>query len=191
MAISRHRRRPSYAWKNVGFNDAAWASGPSEFGYGDGDEATIVSFGGNPNARHVTTYFGITVQRGQSEYLQGYHHGLDLRRWRRGLCQRRRGGPGRHARRNNHLRDAGRDTSDYIPTIIDLLGSAFVAGQNTIAVEVHQADATSTDLSFNLTLAGVVDNDEPTLITFRSSRTREVEGIDVYRGAVLGEVAPM
>jgi hypothetical protein len=33
---------PPAQWKNVGFNDAAWSSGSSGFGYGDGDDSTIV-----------------------------------------------------------------------------------------------------------------------------------------------------
>src|SRR5687768_3695680 len=33
------------AWRGVGFNDSAWNSGNAELGYGDGDEATIVSYG--------------------------------------------------------------------------------------------------------------------------------------------------
>ena len=33
------------AWYGVGFDDSGWASGPAELGYGDGDEATVVSFG--------------------------------------------------------------------------------------------------------------------------------------------------
>ena len=45
------------AWAHPGFNDATWASGPGELGYGDGDEATIVGYGGNASDKHVTTYF--------------------------------------------------------------------------------------------------------------------------------------
>src|SRR5262245_35875238 len=45
------------AWRNPGFSDRAWRSGPSQLGYGDGDEATIVGFGPLPFFKHVTTYF--------------------------------------------------------------------------------------------------------------------------------------
>ena len=31
------------SWKNTGFNDAGWNSGPSGFGYGDNDDATILN----------------------------------------------------------------------------------------------------------------------------------------------------
>src|SRR6185436_10827054 len=44
------------AWRAVSFNDAAWKTGVGEFGYGDGDEATVVSFGRN-SKKYITTYF--------------------------------------------------------------------------------------------------------------------------------------
>src|SRR5438034_1208376 len=49
------------AWRAPGFNDAAWASGPAQLGYSSNppelDEATIVSFGPDPNNKYITTYF--------------------------------------------------------------------------------------------------------------------------------------
>src|SRR6266545_2180251 len=50
-------------WITPAFNDAAWASGPAQLGYGDGDEATRVEDNATPgyNAadqdRYITTYF--------------------------------------------------------------------------------------------------------------------------------------
>src|SRR5205085_2780121 len=45
------------AWRASGFSDAAWASGPAELGYGDGDEATAVRYGPDANNKYITTYF--------------------------------------------------------------------------------------------------------------------------------------
>jgi hypothetical protein len=45
------------AWRASAFNDAAWVPGPAQLGYGDGDEATVVSFGPNSSAKYITTYF--------------------------------------------------------------------------------------------------------------------------------------
>jgi hypothetical protein len=45
------------AWTGGAFNDNAWSAGPGQLGYGDGDEATVVSYGTNANFKHVTTYF--------------------------------------------------------------------------------------------------------------------------------------
>lgn len=41
------------AWRGVGFNDASWASGASQLGYGDGDEATVVGYGGNASNKYT------------------------------------------------------------------------------------------------------------------------------------------
>src|SRR6266540_19877 len=45
------------AWTTPGYNDHGWPSGPARLGYGGDGELTSVSFGRNPSARHVTTYF--------------------------------------------------------------------------------------------------------------------------------------
>ncbi|HMP89952.1 MAG TPA: hypothetical protein PJ991_07115 [Kiritimatiellia bacterium] len=44
------------AWKEPGFDDSGWNSGPGKLGYGDGDEATIIGFG-NATNKNRTTYF--------------------------------------------------------------------------------------------------------------------------------------
>jgi len=44
-------------------DDSSWAQGNAQLGYGDGDEATVVSFGPNASTKYRTTYFrrSITV----------------------------------------------------------------------------------------------------------------------------------
>jgi len=45
------------AWIAPAFNDSGWASGAAQLGYGDGDEATVLGFGPDPNNKYITTYF--------------------------------------------------------------------------------------------------------------------------------------
>src|SRR6266480_4213425 len=45
------------AWRAPAFNDSSWASGPAQLGYGDGDEATVVSYGPSSSNKYITTYF--------------------------------------------------------------------------------------------------------------------------------------
>src|SRR4051794_39592227 len=45
------------AWRAASFDDSSWSSGAAQLGYGDGDEATVVSYGANASAKHITTYF--------------------------------------------------------------------------------------------------------------------------------------
>jgi hypothetical protein len=61
------------AWRTAAFNDAAWASGPAQLGYGDGDEATVVGFGGNPSAKYITTYFRRTFIVGNPSDFASLH----------------------------------------------------------------------------------------------------------------------
>ena len=44
-------------WQQTGYDDAAWPSGPAQLGYGDGDEATVIGYGGDASNKHITTYF--------------------------------------------------------------------------------------------------------------------------------------
>ena len=49
---------PGAFWNGSGpFDDSAWPSGPAQLGYGDGDEATTLTFGGDPNNKTITTYY--------------------------------------------------------------------------------------------------------------------------------------
>ena len=45
------------AWRAPGFVDGAWLTGSAQFGYGDGDEVTVVSYGSDSFNKHITTYF--------------------------------------------------------------------------------------------------------------------------------------
>lgn len=45
------------AWRASSFADGGWASNSAELGYGDGDEATIVSYGPSSSNKFITTYF--------------------------------------------------------------------------------------------------------------------------------------
>ena len=48
---------PAPDWRSLSFNDTAWQTGTAQLGYGDGDEATVVSYGPDPAAKYITTYF--------------------------------------------------------------------------------------------------------------------------------------
>ena len=48
VALPRQRVEPGHGVARVVFVDCGWAQGNAQLGYGDGDEATVVSFG--PNA---------------------------------------------------------------------------------------------------------------------------------------------
>ncbi len=151
-------------WRDVSFSDATWASGPGEFGYGDGDEATVVSYGANPSSKNITTYFRksvsiadvnaftsfqIGVKRDDGVVL--YVNGTEV--WRDNIA-------GAVAYNTLATADAADDGSSVLTANIPT--SYFVNGNNVIAAEVHQFVANSSDLSFDMSLTGM-GNTPPTI----------------------------
>jgi secreted PhoX family phosphatase len=144
------------AWRTATFNNAAWASGAAELGYGDSDETTVVGYGSDAANKHVTTYFR---QQFQVTSLAGYAQ-LKLRLIRDDGAVVYLNGV--EIFRDNLPTGAiayttpasatisGADESTYVEAIVPK--SALVAGTNTIAVEVHQDRGNSSDVSFKLEL---------------------------------------
>jgi hypothetical protein len=144
------------AWRATAFADAAWPSGPAQLGYGDGDEATVVSFGGNANKKYVTTYFrkSFTVSN------PGSISGLRLRLLRDDGAIVYVNGV--EAVRSNMPTGTVTYTTLASTAIDGTLESAFndftispsllITGTNVIAVEIHQRTKNSSDISFDLEL---------------------------------------
>lgn len=142
------------AWHLRGFDDGLWATGGAELGYGDGDEVTVVDFGPDPAAKYVTTYFrhrveiadptvfdtytlGLRVDDGAVVYLNG----TEVARVR--LAE---GATITFETRASDAPDEG------VYATFELPSAGFRAGGNLIAIEVHQAGAASSDLSFDVEL---------------------------------------
>jgi hypothetical protein len=142
------------AWRAGTFNDSGWAQGNAELGYGDNDETTLVAHGPDPNNAYITTYFrkAFTVSNPaaftelQLEVLRDdgavvYINGIEV--WRSNMP----------ANTINYQTLASsaiawpNETSWHQFTISPLY---LVPGNNVIAVEIHQSDPGTSDLSFNL-----------------------------------------
>jgi chitodextrinase len=147
-------------WRAVGYNDSAWKSGPSQLGYGDGDEATVLKWGADPNAKPITNYFRRTFDAGASvadvtqltlralidDAAVVYLNGTEI--WRFNLP------PGTityTTRASRYIAGA----EENLWRTITLPKSALVAGQNTLSVEVHQDLPSSSDVTFDLELRPV------------------------------------
>ena len=144
------------AWTTPGFNDSSWAAGPAQLGYGDGDEATVVSFGPDELDKYITTYFrksftvpdpsgfqSATLRIVRDDGAVIYLNGLEVGR------QNMPGGS------VNYLTLASASVggeSENSFTGIGLNPSNLVAGTNVLAVEIHQAQTNSSDISFDLEL---------------------------------------
>ncbi len=141
---------PGGAWMTLSFDDSAWPQGPAELGYGDGDEATVVSYGPNANAKFPTTHFRyrfnvtdparlgnirlrVNVDDGAILYLNG----TEFARLRM---------PAGTVKHNTYA-SAGASPENVLEPV-ELPRSLFRAGDNVLAAEVHQATANSSDLSW-------------------------------------------
>ncbi len=142
------------AWRESGFDDASWASGPAELGYGDGDEATVVSYGPIMNDKYRTTYFRHTFnvsKTSQSITLKA--------KWDDGIVVYLNGDkifqdnmPDGTITYTTRALIAINDNS--FPNIepIPVDASKLVSGENVLAVEIHQVTSSSNDISFDLSL---------------------------------------
>ncbi|MFP6873591.1 MAG: lamin tail domain-containing protein [Verrucomicrobiales bacterium] len=145
------------AWRNSGFDDSSWESGPAELGYGDNDEETEVGYGGSSNDKHATTYFRADFEVEDAALLTGlelrllYDDGAIV--YLNGNELHRTSNMASNMAYDEYTVD-GDDTpdEDRIFLISDLSSSLLVDGTNTLAVEVKQGDEESSDISFNLEL---------------------------------------
>ncbi|MCB1026928.1 MAG: hypothetical protein KDB24_04085 [Microthrixaceae bacterium] len=145
--------RPA-GFEEEGFNDSSWAYGPAKLGVGDGNEATTI---GQPGPNHFADYFRrrFTVTNPNVDALDldlvvddgavVYINGVEV------LRNNMPDGPVNNQTRavNSIWGDAETQVHRYRIANAGLLH----AGDNTIAVEVHQKDRSSSDVGFQLTLA--------------------------------------
>jgi hypothetical protein len=145
------------AWRSRSFSDSAWKSGSAQLGYGDGDEATVVSYGSNASNKYVTTYFRKSFSVADRSQVTSLKLGL-LRDdgavvYLNGTEVFRSNMDSGTVAYNTYASEAIEDTSFYSASISP---SLLVNGTNVIAVEVHQADPDSSDVSFEFQLTGTV-----------------------------------
>lgn len=143
-------------WRKTGYDDTAWPSGPAQLGYGDQDEATVVSFGDNAHYKHITTYFRKSFElteiapfRSLSIFLLvddgavAYLNGQEIARVNMpsGPIDYTTLAPQGIANENSF-------------TEVEVSPAHLQVGLNTLAVEIHQTTSNSSDISFDCSLAG-------------------------------------
>ena len=152
---------PASTWTTLAFDDASWPSGPAQLGYGDGDEATVVGWGPDPNHRYVTTCFRRTFSVDDPSVFASllvrllrddggvvYLNGTEVFRSNVG------GGAPVYQMLAPAAALPADETSFYYATNIP--AALLRAGTNVLAVEIHQNTVDgNADLSFALELRGV------------------------------------
>jgi hypothetical protein len=159
-------------WRATNFDDSGWADGPSELGYAEGDEATRVAFidtdplaGGTQ--RNATTYFRADVELSDPaaysyfiiklKYDDGaavYANGMEILRTTNLPANAAFNTFANRSTPNEHL-----FFNFQIPS------SRFVDGMNSLAVEIHNASPSSSDISFDMVLRGEIDTSDGDNVT--------------------------
>jgi hypothetical protein len=181
------------AWRNLAFDDSSWAYGPAQLGYGDGDEATVVSFGPDPNNKYVTTYFrhsfdlasaaGVTnllVRLLRDDGAAVYLNGVEIIR----DCLDNGAGFGTFAT----CTISGDQEGLFLNYSVD--SGLLRTGSNVVAVEIHQANLNSSDISFDLELGGTISAGRPVVRTQPEGRT-VVDGSTVVLDVLAVGAQPM
>ncbi len=146
------------AWEGAGFDDSGWFDGAGEFGYGDGDEVTLIA----PPPGTVTTYFRHVF----SVPNPGIYRSLRVRLkrddgavvWLNGVPQILSNFPGGIPSFNTPAGSQVTGAAENTYAIFTLSAETLSAGTNTLAVEIHQAANDEGDASFALSLDGLIES---------------------------------
>lgn len=166
-------------WRTLSFDASTWASGPAQLGYGDGDEATVVGFGPNPEQKYITTYFRRTLTVDDPAAFTS----LVLRLVRddgavvyvNNAEVYRNNMPDGAITAQTLASATVSGENESAALVVKLDPKVLVKGLNVVAVEVHQRTAGSSDLSFDLELNGLLvggpdDPNKPATLTIDSPK---------------------
>ncbi|MEP6724501.1 MAG: metallophosphoesterase family protein, partial [Bacteroidota bacterium] len=155
------------AWVPAAFSDASWKTGSGKFGYGD--PVTTIVYSGCPPSNYpaaevaapacatksITTYFrktfNITGVSGYSSFTISAYRDDGIAVYVNGteVVRDLLAAGATYTTLASSASDDGQVINTYsVPAL------PFVEGANTISVEMHQTAANSTDISFDMQLAG-------------------------------------
>ncbi|MGB3078315.1 MAG: metallophosphoesterase [Saprospiraceae bacterium] len=136
-------------WYQSSYDASLWNMGPAQLGYGDGDEATVISsatltayFRQSFTVNDVGDYSGLNLQLTYDDGAVVYLNGVEM--WRVNM-------PAGNITYNTFASSSSGDNAMASITAPNTL----VNGTNVLAVEIHQHAANSSDISFDFNLSGV------------------------------------
>lgn len=157
------------AWRSPSFNDETWKTGNGKFGYGVSGITTPISFGPSSKKKYLTTYFrkiiSVTDLSGLTSFSAGvlrddgivvYLNGAEVYR------NKMPTGTITYLTKASNADDNGTVTQTFT-----INRSAFVSGDNVIAVEIHQNNGNTPDMAFDLQLSGLNDQAPPVTTSIR------------------------
>lgn len=146
----------STTWNQITYDDSGWNLGNAELGYGDGDESTVVGYGPDSNNKFITTYFRKTITVNNPSQFS--HLDLSLLRDDGAVVYVN----GAEVWRSNMPNGIINFSTEADGTVawpneddwhqVSISASYLVSGTNVVAVEVHQENSNSSDVSFNFSM---------------------------------------
>ena len=142
--------QPPADWMQLNFDDSAWPAGPSGLGYGDGDDSTIVPQTISLFIRRkftVSDPANVVLAQLHVDYddaFVAYLNGVEIARANIGIP----GVPPLY----NELANSSHEAQMYqggLPQAfsIDSVASLLQAGENVLAIQVHNVSASSSDMT--------------------------------------------
>ncbi|MGA0844896.1 MAG: lamin tail domain-containing protein [Luteolibacter sp.] len=172
---------PGAAWADPRYDDSSWAAGPAPLGYNDSWIATNVSYGPQSGSKYATTYFRHRFNVADPTVVSNarlammaddsaivYLNGLEVARLRMPL------GPVNFDQYSGQVAP-----NENVYETIELSSLPLQAGENVLAVEVHQQSGTSSDQSFDIELKIDVITDPAVMV---DSVTYGVQRSDISQG---------
>jgi len=144
------------AWIAPAYSDNTWSNGPAILGYGEGNESTVISYGPDPNNKYITYYFrrqftvpdptiytNLLLEAMRDDGIIVYLNGSEVYR--------------------DNMPAGPVNYQTFASTVVEPAGyqqstisrTGLVPGVNVLAAEVHQADITSSDITFDCALSGL------------------------------------
>lgn len=151
------------SWIAEDFDDSQWSEGQAELGYGDRDENTTVGYGSDSGNKFITTYFRKSFAVEKTEGIQDlkinlkYDDGAVV--YLNGAEIFRVNMPDSEINFNTRAKSAVSGSGETVFSTFIIDKELLKTGQNTIAVEIHQNDPGSSDMSFDLEMTSTFKNE--------------------------------
>lgn len=144
-------------WRQLDFNGGrAWRKGLAPLGYGDGDEATVLSYGSDKENKPITAYFRMEFEvddpHAHDELAMGVLHDDGVIVYLNGKQLAKNNMPNGIIRPTTLAPESRGSSVENAYWEVAVPAEGLVAGKNVIAAEVHQNDPDSSDLGFDLQL---------------------------------------
>ncbi len=153
---------PDANWRTLSFDDSSWAYGPGGFGYSDNDDNTIIP---SCSSVYLRIKFTVTDTAAIAEALLSMDYDDAFVAYLNDVEIGRAGITGLHPTYDQygtdheaHMYQGGDPESFFVYK--NQLKACLVPGENILAIQVHNASATSSDMSSNAWLSfGIISSD--------------------------------